>query len=229
VVEYVDEIMRQNPTQWIQLLGNHEENEILRNQFEWKERVDDTTRDTLMRWWDEGRMELAWSFESSGTRDHHSGELRDSGGVLVTHAGMTVGVWEKLGQPGNAHDAARLVNGRRYDYQHPVWNTGVMLERQLRRSAGVVWARADDELLWFWKDEQGPGFHQVHGHSSAYNWSRGRYQRRDLEEQLRGRTSVDIQRRHLRTELEGGSIWGCDPQHGEFPVGSFMPVVFETN
>ncbi len=241
VVTYVDEIMEKNPGQWVQLLGNHEENEILRHQFEWPDRVDDTTRDTLMRWWEDGSMQLAWSFCATGVRDPQTGELTHSpahhaaasfctncGEVLVSHAGMTVGVWEKLERTQSAHDAARLINAERYNYQHTVWNTGVMLERQIRRDAGVVWARADDELLWFWNREPGPGFHQVHGHSSAYNWNRGRYQRRDLEEILSDRTSIDTRFRHLRTELEGGTIWGCDPQHGAVPVTNFAPLVFET-
>ena len=237
VVTYVDEIMKKNPGQWVQLLGNHEENEILRHQFEWPDRVDDATRDTLMRWWEDGSMQLAWSFDMNGVRDPQTGELTHSladnpstncGEVLVTHAGVTVGVWEQLGRTQSAHDAAQLINAERYNYQHAVWNTGVMLERQIRRDAGVVWARADDELLWFWNNQLGPGFHQVHGHSSAYNWGRGRYQRRDLEGILRGQTSVDTRFRHLRTELEGGTIWGCDPQHGAFPVTGFAPLVFET-
>jgi hypothetical protein len=228
VVRFVDELMRENPTQWVQLVGNHEENEILRNQFVWPDRVDDDTRDTLRRWWHEGHMQLAWSFDTRGVRDDHTRELLDPGEVLVCHGGVTRGVWEKLGEPRSAHEAAELINAQRHNFSHPVWNTGVMIEGKIRRDAGVVWAREDDELLWYWRDVPGPGFHQVHGHSSAYNWNRGRYQRRDLEEALKERTSVSVERRHLRTAFENGSIWGCDPQHGEFPVRSYMPLVFET-
>jgi hypothetical protein len=228
VVAFVDEVMNANPKRWVQLLGNHEENEILRHQFTWPDRVDDTTRDTLAGWWEEGRMQLAWSFDAHGVRDEHTGELLDPGQVLVCHGGMTLGVWEELGAPTSAHTARDLINAQRHNFTHPVWNTGVMIERRIRRDAGVVWAREDDELLWHWRDVRGPGFHQVHGHSSAYNWSRRRYGRGDLEALLLGRTRVDTERRHLRTAFEGGSVWGCDPQHGEFPVRSFMPLVFET-
>ena len=89
-----------------------------------------------------------------------------------------------------------------------------MLEQWNNTHAGVVWAEAGHELLESWVTAQlAPGFHQAHGHSSAYWWRNAKWAPASIASRVDAH-KADAARRLLRVEVAGQVIWGCDPQHG---------------
>lgn len=204
VVALADRYMREQPGQWIQLVGNHETLYLTDDpSFIWPEKVDDTTRDTLRRWWADGSMRVAASVPTP------------DGDFLVTHAGLTAGYWRAvLGVPGTAEDAARALNaliGRR---DNTLFRGGTMLTGRASQSAGPLWANAATELVPSWFQSTMP-FGQVHGHSSIVDWDTG---------ELRGPDAVVVRTvanhvgRHETTTLVGGKIIGVDPGHSNDAV-----------
>jgi hypothetical protein len=217
VVALVDELMRENPGRWVQLAGNHEQLYVAAPVFQWRDELDTATIETLQRWWNDGSMQLAWAFESSGIDVRRPGGVLErigTGGVLVTHAGLTYGMWRELGAPSSASAVAAVINAERHEHTSRVWRPGRMLERWNNTHAGVVWAEAGHELLESWIAAQmAPGFHQVHGHSSAYWWRNAKWSPADLARRVDAH-KADAARRVLRVEVSHQVIWGCDPQHG---------------
>lgn len=217
VVAMVDELMRVNGSRWVQLLGNHESLYVTAPTFGWNETLSDETISTLQRWWADGSMTLAASFDTQGVEVRRAGgerEVLGEGGLLVTHAGLTLGCWKMLGSSSEVHEVAALINAERYTMSSCVWNTGRMLEGWINPRAGVVWAEAGVELVQGWLDSgDSPGFHQVHGHSTMYWWSNGRWVPAGLGRSLGDRVKLDPKKRHSRVELHGQVVWGVDPAH----------------
>jgi hypothetical protein len=217
VVAMVDELMKVNGSRWVQLLGNHESLHVTPPTFGWNETLSDETILTLQRWWADGSMQLAASFDVEGAEVRRAGGVREvigAGGVLVTHAGLTHGCWKMLGITSDVHAVAERINNERYNTSSCVWNTGRMLEGWVNSRAGVVWAEAGVELVQGWLDsEESPGFHQVHGHSTMYWWHNNRWVPADLGRSLGDRVKLDPLKRHSRAELHGQVVWGVDPAH----------------
>lgn len=203
VVALVDRYLREQPGQWIQIVGNHEAFYLTEPMFHWRERVTEATAATLMRWWCDGSMRVAAALPTT------------EGDYLVTHAGLTAGYWRSvIGWPAVASDAASALNGLIGSRSSTVFRPGAMLGRRASGSAGPVWADACCELVPSWFQTRMP-FGQVHGHSSIVNWSTGA---------LRGSNAVTVRTvanpvaRHETTTLIGGDIIGVDPGHGVEPA-----------
>lgn len=215
VVRLVDELMQENPGRWVQLMGNHEAQYCVEEVFEWREKLDDESIATLRRWWHDGVLELATTVPTG------------AGSVLVTHAGLTAGCWRQLGEPQNAEDAATLINAARGVERSVVWNAGAMLERWVRKDAGVLWAESGTELLMPWVERGEMPFSQVHGHSSAFEWSANRWRNEEVRRALRERavSRADQQRRILKVNIGEHCVWGIDPGHGREPASRWQPLV----
>lgn len=233
VVGLVDRLMAQNPGRWVQLAGNHEAQYLQPPRFKWYEALPDETVATLRRWWEDGSMQLAAAFETDGVEVRRPGGERETvgaGELLVTHAGLTAGLWKRLGAPRTAAEAARLVNEGRHEETSPVWDSGRMLD-SLNRSAGVVWAEAANEVYDSWRRAEAVPFHQAHGHSSAMWWGRMRWSSPAEEWRKDERYGVllhaDPMTKHVRAELGGGVLWGVDPGHGVTPVMRWAPLVLQ--
>ena len=99
VVELVDRYLREQPDQWVQIVGNHEAFYLGEPVFRWPERVGDSTAATLQRWWADGSMRVAAALRTA------------AGDFLVTHAGLTAGFWRSvLGTPVTATQQTQVVN-----------------------------------------------------------------------------------------------------------------------
>lgn len=92
---------------------------------------------------------------------------------------------------------------------------------------GVAWAEAASELIEPWALYGTAPFAQVHGHSSAYDWRRGRPQRWASPLVAASITRVRPSLRHLWVEAGGQTFIGCDPGHGTYPARSWGPLVLE--
>jgi hypothetical protein len=203
VVALVDRYLREQPKQWVQIVGNHEAFYLREPVFDWPERVDSTTAAILRRWWAVGSMRVA------------AGLSTPTGDYLVTHAGLTAGFWRAvLAMPVTAATAAAALNGLVGNRDSAVFRTGAMVGRRPSRSAGPLWADASRELVPSWFQSRLP-FGQIHGHSSITDWSTGA---------MRGSTAVaahttaNAATRHETTTLAGDRIIGIDPCHGARPA-----------
>jgi hypothetical protein len=240
VVSFVDAVMAENGHRWVQLAGNHEAQYLFPPAFQWPETVSPTTATTLRRWWADGTMVAAAAFSVRGVPVRRRGgriETVGAGGLLVTHAGLTLGCWDALGNPPTAQAAAAAINDARFDRSGPVWRPGQMLTRYLVHDAGPVWAEPTTELYlpWIRSAQLGawdggcltPGFHQAHGHASAFRWDAGRWSRADLADVFSPASHVDTERRQLRITAGEQTLWGVDPTHGRYPALRWAPLVLD--
>lgn len=212
-VRIADTTMRRNPGQWIQLMGNHEAQYAIETSFLWDEKLPEETLNTVIGWWETGDMQLAHSIPA--------GE-----GLLVTHAGLTAGCWALLGKPTDTCTAAAAINQAGRAGESCVFEPGRMLTGRRNISAGVLWAEDGEELLMGWiaaKDV--PPFDQVHGHSSSYNWSSGRFGSNLVRGALEGRLHIDRSRRHMETLIAGRRFTGVDPGHGRQAAARWSPLI----
>jgi hypothetical protein len=230
IIELVDQLMVANPNRWKQLIGNHEAQYIFDPpRFDFPENLDRRTQRTLRRWWRSGAMQVAAAFETGGVDKIRPGghiERLGTGGLLVTHSGLTAGAWHQLGKPQTAHLAAAAINDERNRLGSVVWRAGLMLGGPVDRATGCVWAEACKEVYDSWAREacHPPNFNQVHGHTSAMWWSQGK-----LSEVPTPGVSltVDYSCRQVLAEINGQAIWGIDPGHGKHPATPWSALVFE--
>ena len=203
VVALVDRYLREQPGQWIQIVGNHEAFYLTEPMFHWRERIAEPTAATLMRWWSDGSMRAAAALPTV------------AGDYLVTHAGLTAGFWRSvIGWPAAAADAAAALNELIGNRDSTLFRAGMMLGHRVSGSAGPVWADASSELVPSWFQTRMP-FGQVHGHSSIVDWSTGALRG---SEAVAMSTVVNPLARHETTTLLGGEIVGVDPCHGVRPT-----------
>ena len=200
VVALVDRYLTEQPTRWIQLVGNHEAHYLRDPVFEWPQRLSAESGDTLRRWWADGQMQVATS-------------VRDDGeGFLITHAGLTAEFWRAtLAVPAGVEQAAAALNSLIGARDHALFRAGRLLNRSWRAGGvGPVWAASGTELLPGWLDTTLP-FSQIHGHDTPYDWQRQRFRTAD---KIARRTVLDHEAKHAVTTLPGGRIIAVDPGHG---------------
>lgn len=192
------ERFRANDALWYQLVGNHEAHHLGGPRF-WGVEIDDVHRRVLHDWWDSGWMRVAAAIEEV-----------DGTAWLCTHAGLTKGYWERIGaDPDVARVAAHLNElGRGRDPR--VLQAGWMLSGQ-RASVATppVWAEAGRELVTSWADTT-PPFNQLHGHTSAWNWYKGKLGHPGVAA-VADDIFVDRERHHVDICIKGRRIVGIDP------------------
>ncbi len=206
-VTLVDRMMTGSPTQWVQLIGNHEAQEGLGGPDFWHEHLDAGVRADLRRWVDGDLARLAVGLDTV-----------EFGPVLVTHGGLTRQKWVAIGRPDSPEVAAATLNKELAADPDLAFTAGEMLGVRTRLPVGVAWA-SPRELLGSWDMEQLP-FSQVHGHASPRRWSNDTW-----APGLARRTTVaavtDPDRRHCDFPWPGGEHILCvDPDYGadEAPV-----------
>ena len=213
-----DTVMWRQPGQWIQLAGNHEAQYLTVPAFLWPETLDPADSRLLRRWWDTGRLRVATAISAP-----------DHGELLVTHAGLTVGLWHELGRPGTATAAAEALCGLPRTAGSPLWRPGRMLsDHRTDPAAGPLWAAAAEELYEPWRRYAAAGgqvpFGQVHGHSTPYHYGSGRwYSTAPVIEQVQ----VDAAARHIRVTIGGRLFTGIDPGFGRHGAARWSPLVLE--
>ena len=219
VVALVDGYLREQPAQWVQLIGNHEAQYVAPPRFDWPERICDDSIDTLRAWWASARMVVATAVRSGGAD------------LLITHAGLTAGYWrEALDAPASAADAARALNSFAGTHDDVLFASGHMLSSGRNDApnfaAGPVWAAAATELVPSWlADPQPMPFSQVHGHSMIADWRRHTLR---AGPDVAARVTVDERAAHETVELPGGRrIVGVDPGHGKQARESWRAYVID--
>jgi hypothetical protein len=205
VVDIVDRYLRTQPTQWIQLVGNHEAHYLQPPVFCWPESLSRKHIRILNRWWQDGAAAVATAVE---TTDHES--------FLITHAGITAEFWASiLGGPSTAAEAARRINDLARVDAGTVFRAGVMLHGKTAPDAGPLWADTTTELLPGWAHRHVP-FSQIHGHNSITAW-------RGLDTAvprtgIEALVTTDQAAKHETVHLDGGRLIGIDPDHRDMPT-----------
>lgn len=238
VVRLVGEYLQANPGQWIQLVGNHESQYLPSGIEFWSPPVSESSRRALLDWWESGQLRIAASFSiagpalSSGPGIELEGPRVDScpaGELLVTHAGLTAGAWELLGEPVTVTETVELLNRA----ENPVaWRQGGMTTGAVDLAAGPIWARAVREVYASWvlhdQSEQAaavPVFAQAHGHTTAFHWRRGRWRLAAEELPPEAWLRADERRKITRVQIGQRVYFGTDPDAGVAPATVSVPLV----
>lgn len=200
MIALVDGYLRRQPGQWVQLVGNHEAQYLRKPAFEWPEHLHDQAVDILKGWWTTGQLRMAAAVTAPTEN------------FLVTHAGLTVGFWrEVLDAPTDVHRAAAALNALIGEHDAVLFRPGHLLGAGPADDlAGPIWAAAATELVPGWLAEGLP-FSQIHGHSSVFDWHRGRFRGPAAVARV---TEIDENTRHEIVRVPGGRIIGVDPGHG---------------
>jgi hypothetical protein len=209
-IELARAMQERNPGHWIQLAGNHETNQLGVHEF--AASPDPQAVAVLVEWAASGGIHLAASIGDNW---------------LITHAGMSVGVHDLIGEPSTAPAAAQLIDAAWSDpaLRYPIVRPGIMVSgRRTDRRAGVVWAEAGSELYRPWLFQPMP-FSQIHGHTSAYWWSKSAW---SAPADVIKSCSYDPKKRHViftPPGSKGASIRGIDPSFSQYTHATWSPLV----
>ncbi|WP_285640878.1 metallophosphoesterase [Lentzea sp. NBRC 102530] len=188
---------------WVQLIGNHEAQYLQGQEVFWPDPLPREGVARLREWWADGRMRVAAAVTSGGEE------------FLVTHAGMTLAVWQELGEPESAVKAAELLNER----PEVIWRMGV---HGRDPETGPLWAESGAALHEPWMRYGGiVPFGQIHGHSTVVHFGDRRW---TCDGRTRQRSTVDWQARHVRVRVNGRVFIGVDPGHGRHGAQSWEPL-----
>lgn len=226
LLDRVDALMTTNPGSWVQLAGNWESRHLpgfVRFDPR-KERVSLRPVDVALlgSWWRDGHLRVAAAIDTP------------AGEVLITHAGLTGGLWHTLGCPSSASAAAELLNemalyvpqviGAPGEMMHAIVDGHVVAQRRL--AAGPLWASAS-ELWSSWATEPVMPFDQVVGHTAPWYFNRGHWSPhlRGVDESLLTRSIPDASSRHvLHTHRCGRVIRSIDcGLHAHAPAHLLRP------
>lgn len=189
--ERIHDLALNNPTNFVQLLGNHESAALggpARPGWDVKASIDLPTSETLQQLWDTRLIRLAAACDS-----------KEWGPVLVTHAGLTRSRWLELRSPQTAYDAAARVN-KDMGAPLPEWARAGSLVREQDGMADTTWAEVNRELDEPWIAAGDAPFSQIHGHASPFNWAANDWWP-DAPSEVRSATSVQPSLRRTVTRL----------------------------
>ncbi len=157
---------------------------------------------TFRRWADTGAARLAVALDTV-----------ELGPVLVTHGGLTLGLWQQLGSPADAGEAAASINALLAD-PAVAFRPGWLMTGVHDRAAGVTCPRTGAELAGPWLERGRMPFNQVHGHESTWRWPHERFHD-DCPPEVAAATTLDHTRRHCWVTVAGLRLWSIDWVLGE--------------
>jgi hypothetical protein len=212
-----------NPGRWVQLAGNHDMALLggpRRPSWPAPDAGDAAPASVLRSWWTGGVLRLAVALSTEAY-----------GNVLITHAGLSRGRWLRLGAPGDAFEAARLIN---LDVGSAVDEavrggalTGVDSGPNAERT-DVTWAEVLTELYEPWLAAGDAPFIQIHGHAAPWNWARDGWWP-EASPAIRRATEVDRRTRRTTTRLtsqvDGPVAVSVDWMLGDQPTTQTWPLL----
>lgn len=214
-----DGFMKRYPSQWKQLLGNHEMMHIEGTAKFFNCACSPQTIKFTKNWWHRGEADVALALT------HEPSEALPSAQTLITHAGVTSRWWHVGGQKDAAGTAAYLnsfyPNKVKFLDQY-----GTMMGERRTVQAGPWWAQSTLEVYPSWYDyPDGMPFNQVHGHSIPFDWEMNRWFPGTPLMFRKSLVCVPEQRATiLRLEKDGsGSFVGVDPGYGSKQTQEVMP------
>lgn len=167
IIEFLIKVYKANPENWTQLIGNHEAQHLsLAPRFWSCNCYEQGIVKNLQYLYHRGFLKMATSVRGS---IQGFDEIKLSEETLVTHAGLTHGLFSQIfgDKNPNARDVAETIN------RNPFIATasGEMLTGRTNKSAGILWAQVTNELHASWEHRELP-FSQVHGHNALFSFTR---------------------------------------------------------
>lgn len=162
--------------------------------------------------WGSGKLRLA-------TTARHHGE-----DVLVTHAGMTPGTWDRLGQPSDPHTTADLINEDVGADLSVVSRPGRLVTGPPRPDADTSWAEVNLENYATWLHRGSMPFSQLHGHASPFRWAQDAWWP-EAPEGVRRATSVDQATRTSTMYVGQRFLHSVDWVLEEGPIEGSWPLI----
>jgi hypothetical protein len=193
---------------YVQLWGNHDAHYVGGPDVSARPgviKVCPNTAEVLRRWYAEGNAALALAL--------HTEEM---GPVLVTHGGLTVGLWERLGSPTSAAVAAAALNELLVD-PAAAFRPGWLMTGVYDRAAGVTCPRTGAELVGPWLDATELPFTQIHGHEGVWWWP-GQCFHDDCPSQVAALSGRDDDRRFCWVQIGSKRLLSID-----WVLGSHAP------
>jgi len=222
VLTYVDTLMRRNPRQWVQLLGNHDAQHLPGTTQFWNQQTPAEVTSILRSWWEHGQITIAAAFDVEPAGDVLTGTV--AGQLLVTHAGLSAPAMRAAtgGVTATAAATAAALN----TIPPVVWREGEIITGRNDPCAGPLWAIAATEVYpsWMYRPDTVP-FHQAHGHTAICNWRRRRMYPAptavaDAVEHIDGVARV------TRTRIGTQSFFATDPDAAATPLAMSAPLTF---
>lgn len=214
-VALAEVLLRRNPGRYVQLLGNHEGHYLGGPDVSGRAGVadvGDATAAVLRRWWADGQGRLAVSVERP-----------DGTGVLLTHGGLTAGLWRDLGAPATAWEAAGAIAAQR----NPgvAFRPGWLMTGSVDFRAGVTNPRTGAELAASWLLEGALAFDQVHGHEGVWAWPLNDWHD-DVPDEVRALSVVDRERRFCSVRIGARTLTSVDWVLGTVaPKRQWLPLL----
>ena len=201
---------------YIQLWGNHDAHyvggpEVTRRPG--VTAVDDSTAAVLHRWFDTKIARLAVAVDS-----------KEIGSVLVTHGGLTVGLWEQLGSTKAPSVVADQLNALLHDPDR-AFRPGWLMTGVYDQAAGVTCPRTGAELAGPWLERGAMPFSQIHGHEGVWWWPQERFHD-DCPAEVREASHIDHDRRFCEVAIREHRLISVDWVLGTTaPDRTWLPFV----
>jgi hypothetical protein len=190
-VELADHLVRNSPSHWVQLFGNHELAEMDNTSqvsLDGSTILKESSRELIRSWWADRLASLAYPLV---TKDET---------VLVSHAGLTLGCWKDIGAPENAIVASKSLNQTVGSTNSPAFNAGKLKHGEVNTSSGPCWAEVNFEFYLPWIVRKEVPFSQIHGHAAPWNWNSSSYWP-NTPELVRSACTHDPETRRVMTTL----------------------------
>lgn len=235
VIFMVDNIMKNNPNQWIQLLGNHEYQYLNGIPF-WREKIDPDAIRTLQSWYEEGRAFNAFAITEPavfhGLAVSKRGYATPDKPIIFTHAGITRQYWQKYLH--SSQDVARIVKTLNRFNPETVGTPGAIVggTHTAAYPAGPIWALGVDEVWNSWQAEPSMPFIQVHGHTAPFKFDVEQWWSNGLETKAKVKfwnaSTVNPDRRTVVTEVSDSIQVAIDPGYEKTAVAEPQPALLIT-
>jgi hypothetical protein len=203
---------------YVQLLGNHEAHYLGGPDVRARPGVQEiapAAAAVLRRWHRQRTARLAVAAETT-----------EYGEVLLTHGGLTFGLWRALGSPSSLSLAADRLNSL-LDDPAAAFRPGWLMTGVYDSSAGVTCPRTGVELAAPWLERGEMPFSQVHGHEGVWYWPSDAFHE-DCPPAVRAASTVDTVRRLCSVEISGRVLLSVDWVLGEVaPAGEWEPLLLD--
>lgn len=227
LLEKIDKLVRRNPTQWVQILGNHEFQHIEGSPVFWRCDCNIQEVDIICNW-----LEMGLAAPSFAVPTVKKINLEVSAkpkiaipeqGILFTHAGLTWDWWNGLGQPANPVEVSMHLNSFPVDL---ITVPGEMLG-YVGGKPGPVWAVGNSEVFNSWEsNKDSMPFMQMHGHTSSYKWTKGEWWRKDKNFQtFKKATKLNPESRAVITKMSDSLLIGLDPGYSKLADTKAQPYL----
>ncbi len=217
-VEIAGRLLARSPGRYVQLWGNHDCHHAGGPDVSSRAScrpIPAAAASTLRRWWESRAARLAFA---ANTAEH--------GPVLITHAGLTAGLWRELGSVACPFQAAARINALLDD---PVraFRPGELMTGVTDFSAGVTGALTGSELAASWLEAGAMPFTQIHGHDGVWSWADGSFRPGAPPEALAA-SFVDPQSRRSWVTIGERRLWCIDAKLGQGGPGfSWHPLILD--